>query len=1302
MADADRQVNVVDSSAAAPADEAPPAKKTVRTTGAAAVLGAMIPSAHADEGLKNQFVAARSATALPNVDREFDALVAGGAAAAKPAAGAAPGEAAAPARAGGDRVSSQSLTSLVTGQEPPQPLAARILAGAKAVGRDVVTGAMGAPKHIIGGLLDAVNNINDLIAHALPDQSGFQLVNHKGEWAPKLMTAEEVKASQTEGEQLRGSGEGHGLTYNMDDPDTVTGNVIRTAVAFLSGRRALAGNPTSTVGNVAADFAGGAAALNPNAPRISNIIDQVAPNFVTDFLKAKPEDEGTLLGHLKSGLEMAGLGSVISGVVKSMKAIKSTLRSMPAQEGGVVPALEGAGEGGAAAGEGAVAAPRLPGKSALDSLMEMESDIPWEKPQPRGAPAGSAGAAAANPGAAAAANAKAAGGISVPPDRAARDALALGYPAPETGSALAPPSEKMATVEVSPELGAKFERYLAQERGELPAPLEPNAKPLAEQASADFSSTGANPVKVNLNMINGPDDLKDAIARVSAQIPAQAVRHNDAVLDAAQSLAMSPSDFMAGPGAALSDAQVVGLRMVTNDVARQFLESAKAAAIPGAAPEARAEALATYAKFNDILSFMEGAKAESGRSVQAWGIKVAGSTVPYTEAVKRLAEVVGGPESAGFLERMGALDTPEQIAGAARAARTMTSRDWMMYGWYNALLCPRTIVKKAMSDTFMGMWNLATRYAAEKFGPEHGVQVGETAALLQGYKSSFTDSLALARKAFLAGRSQFNAGSEYLEAFDHGQALADSAPEISTDAPTTAWRDFMRASTNWKSLMPTTWVGAVDDFATMMNYQAERHALAYRSAAAKGLDGPELEQAVDALESETPSWLHKQAVASAMANTFKEPLTGIAANLKDFFDGANIPIGHGMNFELPIGRIIAPFIKIPINITRWSYTNSPLPLAFPSSRIAQELAAGGASKDLAIARIALGSTLSMSALGLALSGQITGRGPSDPQLQRAWQAAHGGDVRHSVKVGDKYYSYNSTEPVGLMMGVIADTVDIMRYAREEDAGQAALSLVFGAGEALLSKTYLQGTADLFKALQDPDKESAHYLAGLLSTMTVPNTVKDFAHALDPWMRQHYAFLDTIEARLPYISQGLPPQRTLWGDPIPVKDGYMPFLTGTGAAQMLSPITVAGGDAEPIDKWTYEHRLNFPHGADNKLGLTKLGRVQTFSAGPGVSATVELTPAQHDRLQVLAGNALQDRSTGLGAKDTLNALVDGHGPAGLQRQWDNSTDDARALIVQTVVNKFRAAAKQKLLQENPDIQEAVNAGWQSRASALTAH
>ena len=207
------------------------------------------------------------------------------------------------------------------------------------------------------------------------------------------------------------------------------------------------------------------------------------------------------------------------------------------------------------------------------------------------------------------------------------------------------------------------------------------------------------------------------------------------------------------------------------------------------------------------------------------------------------------------------------------------------------------------------------------------------------------------------------------------------------------------------------------------------------------------------------------------------------------------------------------------------------------------------------------------------------------------------------------------------------------------------------------------------------------------------------------MRAHYSLLDGIEARLPMVSQDLPPDRTLWGDPIPKQDGFIPApgLSGTGVARAISPVTYGppSESAEPIDKWIWENRAAFPHSDTGQLDLRKPGAVQSFAMGPKVNVPLQLSPAQLDRFQEQAGNGLKMPGTGLGAKDFLNALVRGDNPdADAQRNWNQADPAMRALIVQKVVSGMRGAAKKQLLVEFPDLRDAVQMGAYARAAQLS--
>lgn len=1202
--------------------------------------------------------------------------------------------------------------------EQPLPLAHRIWNGVKAVGKDIAGGLAEAPKAIAGGLLDYGNNLmrfaDDVVAygekHGLPN-AYIRLLDKDGKWSPKIQSAEEFRKAKEEGRddvfQVPTTG----------NPDTVTANIVRAGTTFLVGRGNVAGKGAGVAQNLLADFTSASTGgMNPNQSRLSNVIDSVAPNFVTGFLKAKPEDEGELISHLKSGMEMAGLGLAVQGVIKTVKAIKGAMTSTPeaaqaAKAAGIMeeptpvqaepvevtasrmtPEQEAAFDAAEAqrapepkiGQPGTVAEQAEPG--AATPFADMQDDLPWRtEPTPPGV------SSAQQTEMAARAAAKDMGGLAGFPDRQAKIDLANQF------LPLGKPEDPL--VSFKPDVVKNAEAadaFLAQEKGTAPAPLE----------IADYmGGKGQNPIRVNLARIGGPDDLRDAIARVAKFMPERTKMTEGDMVWAADGTGLTPQQLLANHaavGQSLGERvedlwkQLLAARFIRDSGAEQLIGYAKGAADPAASPEAKAAYVKAFATQMAIQNEVAAGESAFGRGLRSVGI-LSQTRSNASEAIRQLIEAGGGEQSVDKLaSRIAALDSPEEVARAVSSAAKMSPRDWMMYGYYNSLLSPRTVVKKLISDGLMATWNLATRWTAEKFGPENAIPAGETAELFSGYTGGFKDSVRAAWKALKAGESQFYREYQSMDALHYGRMamLTENAPEqIGNEEAGKSAIQFLR------SALPTSWIGAADDFATTANYLAEKRALAYRAVSNMGLEGEEAETQLAKLLQDPPDALHNQAVQAALKNTFKEPLTDLGASIKDTFDRINLPIGHSTDWEIPLGRMIVPFVRIPYNIAKWSYYNSPIPLLSRNSVVAQDLAAGGAARDLALARIGLGTGLSLSMISLAVTGKMTGRGPSSPELQRAWRAA--GNEPFTMDLGFGKFGYNNLEPMGMSAAIIADTADIMRFSKEEDTATLAASLAFGLGDAMLSKSYLMGAGEFFQALEEPDARAAGWFRNF-GTGAIPlsNTMGSITRATDDWQRSHYDFLSTVESKLPFVSQDLPFARTLWGDPIPLRDAF----PGGGVARALSPIPVGGqGEVQPIDKWIWDHRMDFPRGADNKLGLSKPGMVQSFSAAPHVSVQVELTPEQLDRLIVLGGNELKDPSTGLGARDALNALVNGdHSQEALQRQWDNATDATRALMVQTVFNKYKAAAKKQLTSEFADLQDILNDGWRDRAQQLQPH
>jgi hypothetical protein len=208
----------------------------------------------------------------------------------------------------------------------PTAVAQRALEGLGRADVDIYRGIQDAQRQILGGTTDFFNNLvhfaDDIVRygedHGLPNVY-FQLLDNEGNWAPRIMSTAEFREAQRRGEtdilQVPTTG----------GPDCVTGAVIRTGTTFALGRGTLAmgGGMASRVG---AGFVSGVL-MDPSQERLSNVIGWIAPNFLTEWLKADPGEQDQLLARLKSGLEFAGLDAAGAGVAALLSKARALLPS---------------------------------------------------------------------------------------------------------------------------------------------------------------------------------------------------------------------------------------------------------------------------------------------------------------------------------------------------------------------------------------------------------------------------------------------------------------------------------------------------------------------------------------------------------------------------------------------------------------------------------------------------------------------------------------------------------------------------------------------------------------------------------------------------------------------------------------------------------------------------------------------------------------------------------------------------------------------------------------------------------------
>lgn len=196
---------------------------------------------------------------------------------------------------------------------------------AKAVAKDVGKGIVQAPRQIAGGMADAVNNIvklGDILQEAVP-LPGFQILDDKGNWAPELLSADEVTKRRAETDP--------DFLPTTDKADTVTGNTVRSVSQFLTGYGLAGGAFSSPAASTTAFFSRSTgqglfsdfAAFDGHEQRLSNMVQSVPAlaNPVTKYLAADPED-GKAEGRFKNAVEGLLPNAVLSSLAYALKGIK--------------------------------------------------------------------------------------------------------------------------------------------------------------------------------------------------------------------------------------------------------------------------------------------------------------------------------------------------------------------------------------------------------------------------------------------------------------------------------------------------------------------------------------------------------------------------------------------------------------------------------------------------------------------------------------------------------------------------------------------------------------------------------------------------------------------------------------------------------------------------------------------------------------------------------------------------------------------------------------------------------------------
>ena len=502
----------------------------------------------------------------------------------------------------------------------------------------------------------------------------------------------------------------------------------------------------------------------------------------------------------------------------------------------------------------------------------------------------------------------------------------------------------------------------------------------------------------------------------------------------------------------------------------------------------------------------------------------------------------------------------DQLAAMNKAAKKLGGMRFMNqvvgYRTVQLLSSPTTHARNIIGNTLTALSAPVERMAAAGVSAVRGgdTEFGEAYQLLLGTFGSFTDAIRLAKKTYQTGDTLY--GTTKLDE----QANVNQVPsDVSqyTNNP-------LRKGWDWvynKLMLPGKALLAEDEFFKTLAFNGEMRAQAYRTARSEGRSGQELTDRIDELlagpnqqkildkvnddllragDDGDPTPLF-QATMAAEERVFYDMYTRSTqfAQYQTFTDPLKTDFAKGVGKlqRNPFVKLVVPFYRTPVNILAYATERSILgPI---TKQFREDWAAGGARRDLAEARMAMGSTTSLVIGGMVWNGMLTGTGPSNYELRKTYEAD--GWQRSSIKMGSKWVSYQGFDPFSTQMAVLTNMVDAYRYATTDKQRENRATIVIVAfAEAVKDRSFMQGISDFIDMFDRMKEGGMSRFGTTLGPSFLPasglarNLNKNMPFIGDKTKRNTRGpdWLTTVQNEMkmyaPYFFDPLPPQVDMFG------------------------------------------------------------------------------------------------------------------------------------------------------------------------------
>ena len=664
-----------------------------------------------------------------------------------------------------------------------------------------------------------------------------------------------------------------------------------------------------------------------------------------------------------------------------------------------------------------------------------------------------------------------------------------------------------------------------------------------------------------------------------------------------------------------------------------------------------------------MLEQMLGARADASRSFGSWRITAKGN-VERAGQMKAILDSWGGEEvSRELARRMAKIEGIGPRLAAMEKGWGAKSLDALREVSTVGLLwwVPTHLANMGATAATNFVINPVERAVAARgraFVGGEGVEMGEAIALFSGMQGSLLDAFTASGRRAVTRKSSFaDIAGEKLDV--QKPAFSAEVFNISSETGLGRTADILGRVHTFGADM----LGVEDEWFKTIGYGGEVSALATREAMRRarieGLDAAATKQIYGEIKANPPESIRVGSVDAAQYNTFTK-----------FLDGAIAKVVRQVN-KWPVGFWLATFVNTPLNLLAYSFERSPL--AVFNTRWRADVAAGGARRDIAITRMALGSATGLLLLDMAEGGHLTGSGPERGSAERKALERTGWKPQSVYLTGpEQFVPTQRFDQLSLQFAMAGEISDLIRKSEigeddMDDVNELMSAFALALASSATDRTWVVSMSDALSAVTGQRSMEWYLLQRAKQSVPFSSLIRGVESIVDPVASDTNNLFEAVQSMIPVLASKLTSQRDLWGFEIQPDPSNAPWFNS------LTPVKLSTLRGHEVDQELVAMEAGVPE-------IQKKMRFQPPMGG-AVQIDFRKFPKAYEEYKILAGHKTKDPVFKLSAVETANNAVTGKGTVGFlyKRAAD---DEDRVNFIRSIVQSFREQARTELWND-PD-------------------